>query len=168
MGKTTLIYGALAGIITTGLMYALSWTGDMDFGEGEVFGYASMVIGMAMIFFGIKHYRDKQLDGRISFGKAFLQGLYMTFIAGVIYVLGWEYYYNTSASDFMVQYSEYIIEQAQQDGASAGEIAAKKEEMAAMQEWYAIWYFRCAMTLAEILPVGLIFSLGSALVLKRK
>ncbi len=166
--KNALIFGLLAGLIVVGLMFAFSWTGEMNFEGGEIKGYAGMIVGMLLIFFGVKQYRDKQLGGHITFGKAFLHGLLITFFAGIIYVLGWEYYYNTSASDFMQQYSAYMLDQAREAGASKQELTAQKAEMESMQEWYSLWSFRALMTFMEIFPVGLIFSLGSAFVLKKQ
>jgi hypothetical protein len=97
-----------------------------------------------------------------------LQGVYITLVASLIYVVGWEIYYTTSAGDFMEQYSAYTIEEARAAGASAEELEVQKVDMAEMQELYKIAPIRWGMTLMEIFPVGLIITLISAFILKRK
>lgn len=103
MKKIVLIYGLIAGAIVSVLMWLTipSTKEGMNFDGGMELGYLTMIIALAMIFFGIKVYRDKHLSGTISFGKAFLVGLYITIVASVIYCLNWEVMLNSMEIDFM-------------------------------------------------------------------
>ncbi len=169
MGRIALVYGLVAGTVITVITYSTLpiWQEDMNFELGEILGYLGMFVSLISIFVGIKSLRDKQLGGYISFKQAFVQGLYITLVASSIYVVGWEIYFNTSAGDFMEQYSTYIIDEARANGATEEEITSKTEEMESMSELYEIAPIRWGMTLLEILPVGVIISLISALILKR-
>jgi len=67
----------------------------------------------------------------------------------------------------MDKYAVAIISKAKASGISADELAKKTAEMAQMKEWYKNPVFVILMTYVEILPIGLIVTLISALILKR-
>ncbi len=77
MKKTVLIYGLIAAAITIIPMTIFNMlSGDeFNFKMGEIVGYASMIIALSTIFIGVRKYRDEELGGVISFGKAFLSGM---------------------------------------------------------------------------------------------
>ncbi|ELR68290.1 hypothetical protein C900_00554 [Fulvivirga imtechensis AK7] len=170
MKKVIITYGLIAGAIVTALMYInFSLSGEeMDFDLGEILGYLTMIISLSTIFFGIKTFRDKHNEGIVSFGKAFRIGLFITLIAACMYAIGWEVYYQTSASDFMTKYTAHYIEKLESSGASAEEIEQKAQEMKVMQEYYANPFIRFAWTIMEIFPIGLVISLVSAAILRKK
>lgn len=171
MKKVVVTYGLIAGAIVSALMYLTLPIGkeQADYSMGEALGYATMIIALSMVFFGIKSFRDKYLEGSITFLKAFLTGLYITVIASVMYCLAWEIYYQTSDKDFMAEYTASYIEQMKADGASDAEIEEMTLSMNEMAEYYKNPILRFLMTFfMEIFPVGLIISVISALILKRK
>lgn len=169
MKKTVLVYGAIAGLIVAGMM-AFS-TGYFcargDFEGGMIYGYTAMIIAFSMIFVGIKSYRDKYHGGLIRFGTAFKTGFFISLVASTIYVLGWLIVYYFFIPDFMDKYAAAMVSRAQAAGASAPELASETAKMAQMKEWYKNPLFVILMTYVEILPVGVIVALISALVLKR-
>ena len=170
MKKIVLIYGLIAGAIVAVLMWLTIPTTKegMQFDRGMELGYLTMIIALAMIFFGVKVYRDKHLGGTISFGKAFLAGLYITIVASVVYCLNWEVMLNTMEIDFMHEYSSYYLEKMQEEGASPAEVEEMRTEMDSMTELYKNPVIRFGMTFIEIFPVGLVISLISAGLLRRK
>lgn len=170
MGRIALIYGLIAGVLVIVINFSTLpiWQDEMNFQLGEILGYLGMLVSLVSVFVGVKSLRDKELGGFMSFKQGFLQGLYITLIASVIYIAGWESYYLTSDGDFMEQYSSYVMEEAKADGATPEELEAQKSEMESMMELYEIAPIRWGFTLLEILPVGLIVSVISALILKRK
>jgi hypothetical protein len=94
MKKVVLVYGVLAGVA----LIILSIILQMSLGEHSmVTGYVTMVLSLLMVFFGIKSYRDQHNGGVVSFGRAFQVGLYITLIASVFYVVGWEIYSSLHA-----------------------------------------------------------------------
>src|SRR5688500_10637572 len=98
MKKIVWIFGLIAGLISTSGFFYNMVSGDAHFENmemGMVYGYASMLLAFVLIFVAIKQYRDKVRGGTITFGKAFMVGLYVTLIASTVYVLTWMvYYYN--------------------------------------------------------------------------
>jgi len=168
MKRLILIYGLIAGFIVA-LMMVLSMSGsNINFKYAEIIGYATMIIAFSTIFFAIKTYRDKQLDGVIGFGKAFRIGLGITLVATVIYVVAWMIISNTIAKDFMAEYYQHSVEQVQTSNMTEAE---KKEELANMEnmmEMYKNPIVKIGITFLEIFPVGLIITLISAFILQRK
>lgn len=171
MRKIVITFGLIAGLIISGLMFVSMsfWRESMDFEYGEVLGYLSMVIALSTIFFGIKSFRDNELDGKITFGKGFLVGLFITMIAGVIYVVAWEIYFHTTFSDFSDKYLSHSIEKIKESSISTEEAENKISEMTESMDMYNNnTLFRMAITLTEIFPVGLAISLISAAILRKK
>ncbi|MES2003599.1 MAG: DUF4199 domain-containing protein [Bacteroidota bacterium] len=170
MKKVVLVYGIIAGLIVAGMMaFSTSYyCAKGDFEGGMIYGYSAMIIAFSMIFVGIKSFRDKYQGGVISFGKAFKVGFFISLIASTIYVIGWLINYYCFIPDFMDKYAAAMIAKAQASGITADQLAKKTAEMAQMKEWYKSPLFVILMTYVEILPVGLLVSLISALLLKRK
>ncbi len=133
-----------------------------------LYGYAAMVVAFSFVFVGIKNYRDKYCNGVITFGKAFKTGFYITLIASTMYVITWLIVYYLFIPDFMEKYSEHIINAAKAAGETASEIDAKIAEMKPYQEMYKNPLFVVLLTYMEILPVGLLITAISALILKKK
>ncbi len=170
MKRIIIINGIIAGVIVSAML-ALSMPlhekGIIDMNSGTYVGYASMVIALSVIFFAIRRYRE-HLGGEITFAKAFGVGLAITVIASVMYALTWEVCYHTIASDFMARMSDYYVDEKIAAGATADEVAATRERMEELAEMYKNPVIRFGMTLFEILPVGLLITLISSVLLRQK
>lgn len=170
MKKTVIVNGLIAGLISASLFIALMLlgkAGDMNFKNGMVYGFSLMILAFSFIFVGTKSVRD-QNGGTISFGKAFLVGLYISLIASTIYVLVWMIDLNLFIPDFAEKYGAHMLEQLKAEGASQQAIASKTAEVAQFKKMYDSPVFVVLMTYVEILPVGILVSLISALFMKRK
>lgn len=170
MKKNIVVFGLIAGIIVSAFMifsivmcYRYNdWQGSM------VIGYAAMIIAFSFVFVGIKNQRDKFNGGTISFKEAFKTGILITLIASTLYVVAWLVEYYVFVPDFMEKYTEHVIQDDQSKGATAEEIRQKTEELAAQAEMYKNPLVVILFTYLEILPVGIMITLISALILKRK
>jgi len=168
MKNLIFIYGTIAGIVVS-LMLVFSFSGgEMDYEQEQFIGYLTMIIAFSTIFIAIKTHRDKNLDGVIGFGKAFKLGLGITLVASVIYVIAWMIISNTIAKDFMSEYFQQSITKLKNSGLPQAEIDEKIAEMEYFRELYKNPLINVGMTFLEIFPVGLVISIISALVLKRK
>ena len=173
MKKNIIIYGLIAGIIVSTLMLfsvnSISHTeGIVDYNTSLLIGYASMLIAFSLVFVGIRNYRDKYNEGVISFGKAFKIGIMMTLIASTIYVVAWLIDYFFFIPDFAEKYCAHTLDKLKAGGASQIEIDKETKEMANFARMYKNPFFNAMMTYVEILPVGLIVTLISSFILKRK
>lgn len=173
MKKNILIHGLIAGIIVSVLMlssvnYLSHCEGNVDYNMSMLIGYASMLLSFSLVFVGIRNYRDKYNEGIISFGKAFKTGIMIVLIASTIYVVAWLIDYYFFIPDFMEKYSAHMLDDLKNSGASQLEIDKQTKEMAEFAPLFKNPFFMAMMTYLEILPVGLIVTLISSFILKRK
>ncbi|HKX84187.1 MAG TPA: DUF4199 domain-containing protein, partial [Pyrinomonadaceae bacterium] len=88
MKKVVLTFGLIAGAIVAVLVWVIAWLCDRDIislDRAEIVGYATMLIALTMVFFGIKSYRDNYSGGCISFGKGVKVGLLISLVAALMY-----------------------------------------------------------------------------------
>ncbi|TCD02133.1 DUF4199 domain-containing protein [Pedobacter frigidisoli] len=170
MKKTVIVFGLIAGLIVTSLMaFSIAKCyNNQDFEGSMILGYAAMVLAFSFIFVGIKNHRDKYNDGTITFVKGFKIGLLITIIASSIYVIVWLVEYYFFIPDFMDKYVEHMLLETKKSGANATEMAKQTQELAEYKEMYNNPLLVVLFTYMEILPVGIIISTISALILKRK
>ena len=169
MKKTVLTFGLIAGVIISVLMDGSVLLGDkIGSGHSLILGYVNMVASFLLIYFGIRSYRDNVLAGQISFGRAFVCGILITLITTVCYVATWEVLYFNFMPHFMDSYFAAQIHKVQSSGLAPATIAAKVAGIEHSQQLYQNPFVNMAYTFMEPLPVGLIITLISAAVLRRK
>jgi hypothetical protein len=170
MKRYVWIFGLVLGAILAGnIAYMVNRVYSASgMGGNDVLGYTALVVVFSLTFFGIRNYRNKQLNGLISLGQAFKTGALIALVGSTIYVVVWLFSYYLVVPDFMDQYTTCVIRDCARDGASAAEITAKTEEMNQFKEMYKNPLFVVLITYAEVLPVGLLVAFVSALILKRK
>lgn len=169
MKKTVITFGLISGVISSSLMLCNTAFADrIGFDKAEILGYTVLVLSFLVVFFGIRSYRDNVADGHITFGKAFAVGICITLISCVFYVVTWEVVSHAYFKDFIDKYSAYVISKAQTSGASAQAVQAKIDEMQQMKVMLANPFYNVLMTFIEPFPVGLVITLISAAVLRKK
>jgi len=171
MRKIILVNGLIAGAVTSVMFminHPLLRNGTMSLDTGTIVGYTSMVVGLSVIFFGIKTYRDEYLNGAITFWGGLKIGLLISLVAALIYSASWEVYQVVADPDFIEFYKKCYLSELQSGGASAEEIAKATEEIDQMMVLYKNPILRVLMTMMEIFPVGLIISVIAAALLRKK
>lgn len=171
MKRIVLIYGLIAGAIVGAMMLItmpMYQSGNLNMDNGELVGYSTMVIALSLVFFGIKSYRDKHLNGIISFGKAAKVGILITGVASMMYALSWEVTYSQMGEEFMLKMTERHFEKMKAEGATDAELSKAKEEWAGFTEMYKNPIIRFGITIMEIFWVGVVITLVSAGLLRKK
>jgi amino acid transporter len=172
MKRTITVFGLISGLVL-GIFLAIitittAGSEHNSMAYSMYFGYAMMLAAFSVIFVAIKNYRDKHLDGHISFGKGFSIGLGITVIACVLYTITWMILLETVLPDFMDKYIAAELSQLQKAGKSAVEIQQHAAEMEGYRKMYSTWYGRALMTFIEPFPVGLLISAIAALVMMKR
>ncbi len=167
MKKIILTFGLISGAISS-IMIAVTIPFADRLGHSLLLGYTTIILSMLLVFFGVRSYRDNVAKGQITFGKAFLVGLAITMISCVLYVATWEVVYYNFMPDFMDKYADTMIKKAQASGKSPAEIQAQVEQLNKMKVDYKNPLYNMAYTFIEPFPVGLVITLISAAVLRRK
>lgn len=169
MKKTILIFGLISGALSSLMMVAtVPFADKIGFDKGEYVGYTAIVLSFLLVFFGIRSYRDNTGNGQVTFAKAFAVGISITLISCIFYVATWEVLYFHVLHGFMDKYGAYMVEKLKASGASAATIQAKLEEVKKYKAMYDNPLINAAMTFLEPFPIGLVITLVSAAVLRRK
>lgn len=158
-------YGALVG----GTIFLVShyFSSQMDMGTLEIFGYASIIASLSFIFFGVKHYRDQQNNGLVSFGKALTIGLAIAAIVGLVIGILDIIYVVYINPDFGTEYVQYTLDQVK-DTMTAQEFEAYKTQLIKEMELYDNPSFAGIFMFAIVFAIGIVVALISALILQRK
>jgi hypothetical protein len=168
MKKTVWTFGLISGAIMALFMITtLPFANAFD-EHSLIIGYAGIVAGFLLVYFGVRSYRDNVLGGRIGFGRAFTVGLLIATIGSICYVATWEVLYYKFMPDFYSRYAQSAVDQARKNGASETEIAKTRATLEEMTKNAANPVWVAATTFVEPFPVGLLIALVSAGVLRRK
>jgi hypothetical protein len=169
MKRTVLIFGLISGAVSSLLMLAtVPFMHRIGFDKGMIVGYTAMVVSFLLVFFGIRSYRENVGGGSITFGRAFAVGILITLISCICYVVTWEIVYFNFLPDFAEKYTAYMVEKARAAGASQQAIETTVQEMKNMKAMLDNPLINGAMAFIEPFPVGLIITLISAAILRKK
>jgi hypothetical protein len=169
MKKTILTFGLISGTISSLMMIVtVPFADRIGFDRGELVGYTTIVLSFLLVFFGIRSYRDDAGQGQITFTKAFTVGICITLISCVCYVVTWEILYYRFLPDFMDKYGAYMVQKVKASGASPAAVQAQIEQLKKYKEMYRNPLINAAMTFIEPFPIGLLITLISAAVLRKK
>jgi uncharacterized protein DUF4199 len=169
MKKTVLTFGLISGAVAAVLMFStVPFIYRIGFDKGVIVGYTAIVVSLLLVPFGIRSYRENVGGGSITFGRAFAVGILITLISCICYVIAWEIVYFNFLPDFVEKYTAYMVEKARASGASQQVIDATLQEMKSMKAMFDNPLINAAITFTEPFPVGLIITVISAAILRKK
>ncbi|MEO1012411.1 MAG: DUF4199 domain-containing protein [Bacteroidota bacterium] len=168
MKKTVLRYG-LYGSIVICILFLTSWFAleGVDLSIQEIAGYISMIVSLSFVFFGIKHFRDKENHGLITFKKALLIGVLISLITALAFGVLDVIYVKYINPDFLTEYYTITLEEMKATH-TAEEFKIKQLEMEAQKELFASPIMNFLVMFATVFIIGFIIALISALILQRK
>jgi len=170
MKKVVIVFGLISGAVSSALMFLtlpLLNNGTVNFKNGEVIGYTAIFLSFLLVFFGIRSYRENA-GGTITFGRAFSVGILITLISCVFYVASWEILYYNFMPDFVDKCAAQEINAMREKGATEAAIVAKKKQMETLKALYDNPLTNAAVTMIEPFPVGLLVTLVSAAILRKR
>jgi len=160
------LYGAGTLILLSFLAWAIGSNWDMDFGTQETIGYATIVVALSFVFFGIKHFRDKENNGSVSFGQALKIGLWISLITGIAFGF-LDIIYKLIDPNFTTEYYDAMVEQVKAN-TPADQVDAKLAEMESQRDFFSNPILSFLVMTLTVFVIGFIVSLLSSLVLQRK
>ena len=168
MTSIVVIFGLISGLISA-LMIVLTtpFMERMGFDVAEILGYTTLVASFLLVFFGIRRYRE-QAGGTMTFTRGFTVGILITLISSCIYVATWLTVSQRMAPDFAEKYKAHLLQKERAAGATDAEIEATLAQMRYYENIYANPLGRVAITFLEPFPIGLLVTVISAAVLRRK
>lgn len=126
-------------------------------------GFTGMFMAFIFVFVGTKQFRDKIKMGQLAFGEGLKIGMLIALLISTIYVVVWMFEYNFFFPNFGNEYADYIIKNAEPE-----KLAEVTKDANFIKEIYKNQLYIFFYTYIEILPIGIVFALISALILKRK
>ena len=143
-------YGLIVGFIIF-FIHLFFGIDNLDYSTNEILGYISIFLSLSFIFFGIKHYRDKENDGFISLGKAIKIGVLIALLVGLGIAFADFVYTKFIDPSFFATYEQQLIDQG------------KEDEIIKMTSTTAALFMLVLVTI-----IGFIISLISGIILQRK
>lgn len=163
MFRSIALYGVIGGVIAIVPMgLQLLTTDHQPLAYAYIIGYTTMLIALSTVFVAIKRHRDIDRGGVIGFLPALGLGLGISFVASVIYALGWEIFLAVTHTDFFAGYAKAVLAQAKAKGAGAAALAKLAADLHQQSIQYANPLHRMPETFTEIFPVGVLVSLIAA------
>lgn len=168
MKKTVLRFG-IYGAITICILFLISWflLIDLPFSTQEVLGYLSMILSLGFVYFGIKHFRDKENGGKVNFKKALVIGILISLITAVAFGVLDVFYIKVINPDFMVEYYNATVENMR-NSLPPDEFVTQLAEIEGQKELFSSPLFTFALMALTVFAIGFIITLISALILQRK
>jgi hypothetical protein len=166
MKKIVLTYGLISGAIAAVLM--LAHVPFMDGGsKGLILGYTGIVLSSLLIFFGVRSYRENVGNGKISLGRGLAVGILIALLSTAGYVAAWEVVYYSSPG-IVDHVFDKQVNDLKAKGAPQAEIDAATAQVESFKKLYANPLVNVAFTFIEPFPVGILMTLISAFILRRK
>ena len=170
MKNIAIKYGFIGSIVMMlGVMLPFWIYGvEMELGAGEVYGYASMILSLSAIYFGIQQYKS-ELGGELTFKEAFLFGTFVNFIAALAFGLFSFVLYQWIMPDFLQTYLDYSIQSIQNDANLSQEQI--ENELKYINEGKDLWLspaFGGLLMFGTVFPIGIVMTSVFSFVLKSK
>ncbi|RNC87937.1 MAG: DUF4199 domain-containing protein [Winogradskyella sp.] len=160
------LYAMISGFVFFGLPFLFGM--EMDYDYGEAIGYTAIVLSLLFIFFGIKYFRDKENNGKVSFLKALGIGMIIALFSAAGVALMDLIYTTLINPDFAADYSVYYLEKLQNSGISAEEFKTESAKFKQQMQDYGSPGFMAGLMFVTVMLIGFIISLVSGLILQRK
>ncbi|TRX59585.1 DUF4199 domain-containing protein [Fulvivirga sp. M361] len=135
---------------------------DLD----EIIGYSTMILCMAFVFLGIREYRDQELNGSISFGKALKTGLYIALIPSIAFGIYDLIYIMYLDPDFYDNYYNHYIQELQGE-LSGNDLKKAIVELNEQRDFFRNPGIQFMVMFLTVFMIGIIFSIISSFILKK-
>jgi len=169
MKKAVLTFGLISGAMSAAMMLAtLPFVEKIGSDKGLILGYTTIVLSALLIFFGVRSYRENVGGGRLTFGRGFAVGILITLISNACYVGTWEIIYYKLMPDFAEKHAAHMVDRAKASGASPQKVEETEQKAKQFKVMYDNPAINVAMTFAEPFPIGLVVTLASAGILRKK
>lgn len=168
MKKTVLTYGLISGAMGIALMLVTFFVVADHGTKGLIAGYTGIVLSSLLIFFGVRSYRENVGDGRISFGRGLAVGVLIALISATCYVAAWELIYFKLAPGIADEMIFGEVAKLKASGAPQDKIDAAALQAETFKKMYDNPLANACLTYIEPFPVGLLMTLISAGILRRK
>ena len=166
MKKTIIRYG-LFGAFSGGALFlsGILLGHELDYSIQEVVGYVTIIAALSFIYFGIKHFRDRQNGGQIRFAQGVVIGLSITALVGLGIAVADYLYISVFNPNFAQEFLEVSIEKLN-DNYSGQELRDRTDQLRKDVKAYGDSFSLALIMFVTVLIIGTAISIISSLVLK--
>jgi len=169
MKKTALTFGLISGAVSAAMMLlTIPFVDKIGWEKGEILGYTTIVLSALLVFFGVRSYRENVGGGRLTFGRGFAVGILITSISSACYVGTWEIVYYKLMPNFSEKYAAHMMERAKASGTTQQKLNETEHQAEQFKQMYANPAINVAITFLEVFAIGLVVTLVSAGILRKK
>jgi hypothetical protein len=169
MKKTALTFGLISGAahlamtaVTIPFLYSHRFT------IADVLGYASIVPWALFVFLGIRSYRQRTADGRITFGRGLAVGILISLVACAFNVVAFEVLYFKVLPDFGDKWSACMVDRARAKGGSDQDILDAAKNAEKFKKLFDNPATNALVNFATTFPIGLVAAAVSAAILRKR
>ncbi len=152
-------YGVFGGVLSIALGLINWFTVAQAYGpaSSQVLGYLSIILSLMCVPLGIKYFRDKLNNGKVSFGKGLKIGLGISLVASLINFLYGMLFFVFAGESF---------QEWNKQGLSETELKALQMQMEQTPDFILTPWFQGLVLGVSVFLIGLVISLISSLILK--
>ncbi|HEY0680038.1 MAG TPA: DUF4199 domain-containing protein [Chitinophagaceae bacterium] len=168
MKKTVLRYGLLSSLVIV-ILFFLAWLffgSDNNYASQEIVGYASIIVALLFVFFGIKHYRDHENEGKLSFGQGMKLGVLIVLIPSIAFGLFNVFYVLVLDPQFVEKYYQSQLDTMQKT-LSAADFEIQRSKMESQRALFGNPAVNFILMFLTVFIMGVIVTVISSLILKR-
>jgi len=169
MTKTVLLFGLISGVAHLAMTAAsIPYIYSHNFTMSDVLGYSTIVVSALILFFGIRSYRQRTADGRMTFGRGFLVGILITLIFCACHIVTFEILYFKVLPDFGDKWSACQVDRARAKGGSPQDVAAAEKNAQTVKKLFDNPATNALVNFATTFPIGLVLAGVSAAILRKR
>ena len=167
--KTTILRYSVYSAIMICALFLTSWylLEHLPRTTQEILGYASMIVSLSFVFFGIKYYRERENEGKISFNRGLSIGVLISLITALVFGILDVIYVEVLNPEFMDNYYMESV-QALEETLSGEALKTQLALLESQKEVFANPLFTFGIMAVTVFVIGFIISLISAWILQRK
>lgn len=170
MLKTALRYGLMGGM-GIALVFLITYLAlpktPESFGTSEIIGYIGIFLSLSSVFFAVKSYRDKEGNGKISFGRGFSIGMLVSLFSGLMLGIYTILYMEVINPDFMQQYTDYYLNSLQASNMPQEVIDGQMKYMKEMAQFMNNSLLQGIIMTMTVVVIGLLHSLLAAFLFRK-
>lgn len=170
MRKTVLRYGSYA-LCTMLALFLISWVVSNqrpeNYRTNEIITWTGIVLSVFFVYFGMKYYRDKQNGGRLGFGEGLKLGLLIVLFPSIAFGLYNVIYILWLHPQFLDEYYAFKLKEVTATTPPA-ELNDRMKEIKDMREMFSSPAMQFVVMFLSVFVIGLIVTVISTLLLKRK
>jgi hypothetical protein len=169
MRRAVVIFGGISGALAVALAaVSVPFIESGSYRKADAFGYASIILSILLVFFGIRSHREREGGGRITFGRGLLVGVLITLVACACLIVAFELIYFWIVPDFGEKFAACMVERAQESGGTPEDVEKARTQAATFKRLYDNPWTNAAVTFATSFPVGLAAAAISAAILRKR